>query len=607
MPDLNSLSFSSTSAITQPGAPATPTVSPATLVVRDRYLARLISVYASPGTRSMPVGTRWRLDEARKAAALRGIHPNFAQYNARYADEAFARLEHGQLTHQELLSEFMLRLARARLPAKYPESEGKRAQLTQQMTEGMRKYFNGVGPYIDPSFRITLLLDAAYGTLSPAPTENTSGDPEWAKAILQVDTLRYCLHTFLCDLATGTHDLGRLETLARHCARQTGMGRRFWYAKLAFFAAHFGAWRSVRLLLDAGKLRPDKLGELWVTDEVRIDTRLNDGSTDEHRIDTRLDDQRRENLIEAMLPAEDRIGLLHLAAAQDEVDMLPFLVAHLTSAGMSIDYPDSNGQSALFNAAAHGNVRAGEWLIRHHAKINLVSEYGETPLHVAAQHSPAFVRLLIEACTRAQADVSMYVNALNKHERSPLDVATHPETVALLCQAGIDLARVNAKLLYRWIDRFTTSSTHLLQAMHDACTTLGQHAHFLGLLHPPDEIPLVHFLRVSPPKGGKGRCSDGTAYLRAVDETIEGVKLFLAWGADLHYSTPKCCSAHDYASGYVPDMALGALSPSAVNNAPAFQRAINTRINTLRQLLGWPAVETAPATQTGKRKRIAGE
>ncbi|WP_428851868.1 ankyrin repeat domain-containing protein [Imbroritus primus] len=596
MPDLNSLSFSSTSAVTQPGAPATPAVSPATLVARDRNLAKLISDYASPGTRSMPVGTRWRLDEARKAAALRGIHPNFAQYNARYADEAFARLEHGQLTEQELLSEFMLRLARARLPAKYPESEGKRTQLAHQMAQGMCQQAHNPTQRVPTC--ITLLLDAAYGTLSPAPTENTNGDSKWAKAILQVDTLRYCLHTFLCDLATGTHDLGRLETLARHCASQTGMKRRFWYAKLAFFAAHFGAWRSVRLLLDAGKLRPDKLGEGYDIDESRIYAHLHD--------------RRRERLIEEMPPGtgNDHIGLLHLAAAQDKVDMLPFLVAHLTSAGVSIDYPADGKWSALFYAARHGNVRAGEWLIRHHAKIDASSPSGMTPLHVAAENSPAFVQLLIDACTRAQADVSMYVNALNKNERSPLDLATHPETVTLLCQAGIDLARVNAELLYHWIDKFGTSSIHLLQALHDACTEPDQRQHFLRVLHSPlewDVVSLVHYLRRSPPYAGRF-CSDGAAYLRAMDETIEGVKLFLAWGADLHYSTPKCCSAHDFASGYVPDMALVTLSPSVViNNAPAFQRAINTRINTLRQLLGWPAVETAPATQTGKRKRIAGE
>ncbi|HVL10880.1 MAG TPA: hypothetical protein VM512_17220 [Burkholderiaceae bacterium] len=133
----------STSGISGPGlsAPATPettaAASPATRVVRDRHLADLISAYANPSARSMPVDTWWRLDTARTAATLRSIHPCFEKPGTAYVNEALARLEHGKLRPETLLTEFMLRLARARLPARYPASEGKRAELARQMTEGM--------------------------------------------------------------------------------------------------------------------------------------------------------------------------------------------------------------------------------------------------------------------------------------------------------------------------------------------------------------------------------------------------------------------------------------------------------------------------------------
>ncbi|WP_428851869.1 ankyrin repeat domain-containing protein [Imbroritus primus] len=571
----------------QPGPPATPTVSPATLVVRDRNLARLISDYASPGTRSMPVGTRWCLDTARKAAIWRGIHPNFTKHHAAYADQALARLEHGQLTEQELLSEFMLRLARARLPAKYPESEGKRAQLTQQMTEGMRKYFNGVGPYIDPLFRITLLLDAAYGTLSPAPTENTSGDPAWAQAILQADTLRYCLHTFLCDLATGTHDLGRLETLARHCASQTGRGRRFWYAKLAFFAAHFGAWRSVRLLLDAGKLRPDKLGERYDIDESRIYARLR-GRT-------------RECLIEEMPPGkgEDHIGLLHLAAAQDEVDMLPFLVAHLTSAGMSIDYGNDEAETALCHALWHGKARAATWLVENNADINACDIRGNPALHLAAMTSPDMVRVMLAA----KADV----HALDLDQQSALAVTTHPESVTLLCEAGADWANPDVDAcdpgtnqLFRWINHPEGPRVDLVAAVHETCTTPEQHARFLTLLNPPPggkDAPLLSYLRRSPVRGWNR--PDSRAFLQALDETIATVRAFRAWGADPHWRNGNGPSAVDLAHGF-QDRVREIYWHRAARGIPA---PLEARIDALINALEGIEMDIDAPAHSGKRKR----
>lgn len=587
----------STSGISGPGlsAPATPettaAASPATRVVRDRHLADLISAYANPSARSMPVDTWWRLDTARTAATLRSIHPCFEKPGTAYVNEALARLEHGKLRPETLLTEFMLRLARARLPARYPASEGKRAELARQMTEGMYAHASDQGYKID--IAIALLLDAAYGTPPPpGPAENTRGDPAWAEAIVHVDTLRYCLHTFLSGLATGTHELKKLERLARQCASQTDIERSVWYRKLAFFAAQSGAWRTVKLLLDAEKLDPGALGEPYVVECERIFARIS-------RI--------RAALVDAVEPPEegdeeDRIGLLHLAAAQDDVDML----AYLASTGISIDNEDDNGWSALFHAARHGNVRASEWLIKHQTTIDMRSEGESTPLHIAAEHSPAIVRLLIEA----DADV----NAVNWYGQSPLALASHPASVTLLSRAGADLTNTDCSginILQRWAGPGSElPRLDLMAALHEACTTPVQHERFRQMLNPlQGHTPLWMYLSKNAPFGSTVEVfADAPTLLRAIDETIAGVRLLMAWGADPHHRNTGCESAYDLIRGFTYDRSVvpPAWLSSTDANATTSRAAVDAHLDTLRQLLGRPAVEAAAASQTGKGKRENG-
>lgn len=574
-------------------------ISHVTRVVRSRDLVGLISAHANPGAQSMPVDTWWSLETARTAATLRGIHPRFAALNSAYADEAFARLEHGKLKPKALLTEFMLRLAGARLPAKYPASEGKRAELARQMAKGMREHTVSHANIID--IAIAVLLDVAYGTRPPpAPAENIHGDPEWAKAIVHADTLRYCLHTFLSGLATGTHDLKKLEALARRCARLTDEKRGVWYCKLAFFAAQAGAWRTVKLLLDASKLPPDMLGEPYEHTLGLIDTRDQAGS--------------RDDLIAQHEPEDgEYIGLLHLAAAQDEVSMLAYLYGHLTSAGVSIDYEDGGTESALFHAVQHGKRQAFEWLIRHGAQVDARLGDGSTLLHTAAETSPAAVRLVIEAQVEAKADV----NAVNNDRQSPLALATHPESVVLLCKAGANVAntdKYHISILERWINQFDRPPrVDLILALHSACTTPAQLDGFRQMLSPAvhpqggQTSPLLLCLELSP-LWNQVSDGDGSTLLHRLDQAIALVRLFMKEGADPHLRNSAGASAYLIGGGFqsvcIEEIKRCALAEGS--NAKVFTASVKARSDTLRQLLGWPAGEAVAATQTGKRKRVDG-
>lgn len=580
-------------------APATPetaaAASPATRVVRDRNLVALISAYANPGAQSMPVDTWWSLDTARMAATLRGIHPCFKKPGTAYANEALARLEHGKLAPEMLLTEFMLRLARARLPTKYPESEGKRAELARQMVEGMRQHGTRDPGIIDSA--VALLLDAAYGTPPPpAPRVDAQGDRKWAKAIIHADTLRHCLHTFLSGLATGTHDLKKLEMLARQCASLTGNKRRVWYGKLAFFAAQAGAWRTVSLLLNAKKLPPGMLGEPYEYTLKLIDTRTTGDS--------------RDYLITCCkLEEGDYIGLLHLAAAQGEVSILNYLHGQLASAGVSIDYDDGGTESALFHAVRHGKADAFSWLIRHGAQVSTRLGDDSTLLHIAVETSPAAVRLAIDA----KADV----NAVDKLGRSPLALAEHPESVALLCEAGADVAttdNAHINLLERWIGLSGDQPRiDLISALHDACTTPVQLDRFRQMLNPAPHhqdtryLPLLQCLNLSPLYTLIS--GDGPTLLHHLDQTIALVRLLMKAGADPHLKDERGYSAYLFGSGFRSGCSeeIKRCALAEGSNAKVFLASVKARLDTLRQLLGWPAAETAEATQTGKRKREDGE
>lgn len=102
------------------------------------------------------------------------------------------------------------------------------------------------------------------------------------------------------------------------------------------------------------------------------------------------------------------------------------------SGGISIDTPDSDGETALMKAADEGMPGAVSLLIKHGADVNHRDEDGETALMVAADEGHTSV---VEILIKAGADV----NAVNKDGESALKMAEdegHNGAAAVLRAAG---------------------------------------------------------------------------------------------------------------------------------------------------------------------------
>jgi len=97
--------------------------------------------------------------------------------------------------------------------------------------------------------------------------------------------------------------------------------------------------------------------------------------------------------------------------------------------GANVNAANDHGDTALHRAAYNGNKTIFEKLITEGADVIATSVHGWTALHHAAiGGNKEIVELLIAKGSN--------VNAKNDDGKTPLDIATHPETAALLRKHG---------------------------------------------------------------------------------------------------------------------------------------------------------------------------
>lgn len=118
-------------------------------------------------------------------------------------------------------------------------------------------------------------------------------------------------------------------------------------------------------------------------------------------------------------------------------------IKSLLGEGISTDYSDENGRSALHWAAEYGYMRVVYTLIEAGWDINAMDDKKQTPLHVACDHHNGNVAacMISQACKFRTQDTNGF---------TPLHRAIHTnlETIAcMLCNLGAD---VNAKTKTGW-------------------------------------------------------------------------------------------------------------------------------------------------------------
>mmetsp|Transcript_3381 Transcript_3381/g.7027 ORF Transcript_3381/g.7027 Transcript_3381/m.7027 type:complete len:286 (+) Transcript_3381:371-1228(+) len=106
-------------------------------------------------------------------------------------------------------------------------------------------------------------------------------------------------------------------------------------------------------------------------------------------------------------------GVLHMAAKNDRVDCLNFILDHMTSIGMlhpdhvensPIEVTDDYGQTPLVVAAMRGSTSCLDSLLAYGAEVNAPDNMGRTALHLSAMNGhPVCVEILLNS----QANLNM--------------------------------------------------------------------------------------------------------------------------------------------------------------------------------------------------------
>lgn len=375
-----------------------PPCSPRTAVLRNRDFVKRISHYAAaPGAHTLCAD----MDERRARATLQLVSKCFAQVNAAHAERQVEVIYERTRQGSQEISEFALRTARNRLSIRYPH-----AATYAVLSRGT----NMTGRF---------LLHAVYD-MGPVqvpeplwPTGAGHGD-EGAKLRAPISLITEYMHDFFSYLSHGDYATATLTALAGHYAGLTRQSLRTWHNNLVLDAARAGSWDNVRLLLESGLAAPHAVKRTYACDLDTIERRCADEDLPAEPLDQHL---------------HTRIGLLHLAASANNLPALAYVYSHLQIHGVSIDYADGAGASALAHAVRSGHPSACTWLLGHGADARRVDKSGNTALHHAG--SARVAALLIQS--------SADVNASNRAKESPLHGKNDPALVRLLLAAGANV------------------------------------------------------------------------------------------------------------------------------------------------------------------------
>jgi len=149
---------------------------------------------------------------------------------------------------------------------------------------------------------------------------------------------------------------------------------------------------------------------------------------------------------------------LHIAARSGTTGVAEALLLH----GASIDLPESNGVTAMHEAALRANLEMCSILLGHGASVNCRDAQGRTPLHFAASAaSPETIQTIL-AATNTGVAIQDNAGQTPLHCISEsLAVDTPPDTKTLLRCCDILLAQS---------ERITTiSDKELNNPLHFAC------------------------------------------------------------------------------------------------------------------------------------------
>jgi ankyrin repeat protein len=116
------------------------------------------------------------------------------------------------------------------------------------------------------------------------------------------------------------------------------------------------------------------------------------------------------------------------------------LVELLCDAGFDVEAADLRDDTALHIAASEGAHEIVRILVRKNANVNRRNKVGRTPLHMAANPTPAWSNGDDKACAQSLLGFGAEINAIDCRERTPLYEAVlwGAETAILLLHKGDD-------------------------------------------------------------------------------------------------------------------------------------------------------------------------